>query len=118
HCLNEPFAPFPAILYCFSTIEMMGALVEGEASIPPPSKTYVDPCDGKTKPMGANGASANYMRQYMSYTDEQTCLLMQIFRHKLSHLAQPRPVIKRGGKKIAWQYEHENRDKHLLTESA
>ena len=31
HCLEEPFAPFLAILYCFSTIDLLGALYAGEA---------------------------------------------------------------------------------------
>ena len=26
HCLTPPFAPFPAIVYCFSTIDLLGAL--------------------------------------------------------------------------------------------
>jgi hypothetical protein len=32
HCLNPPFAPIPAIVYCFSTIDLFGALSEGNAS--------------------------------------------------------------------------------------
>ena len=31
HCLREPYAPFPAILYCFSTIDLLGALYQGQA---------------------------------------------------------------------------------------
>jgi hypothetical protein len=31
HCLREPCAPFPAILYCFSTIDLLGALYQGQA---------------------------------------------------------------------------------------
>jgi hypothetical protein len=119
HCLREPFAPFPAILYCLSTIELMGALKEGEASAhPSKSREYVDPCDGTTKQMGVNAPAINYMRDFMNYTDEQICLLMQLFRHKLVHLAQPKVIVKRNCKIVSWHYEHENRGKHLLLETA
>ena len=32
HCLTSPYAPFPAILLSFSTIDLLGALAFGNAS--------------------------------------------------------------------------------------
>lgn len=119
HCLTEPFAPFPAILYCLSTIELMGALREGEASAhPSTTERYIDPCTGESRQFGANTPAVNYMRDFMNYTDEQVCLIMQLFRHKLAHLAQPKVALNRNGKVVAWQYEHDNSGKHLLLETA
>jgi hypothetical protein len=30
HCLQEPFAPFPALLFCLANIDLLGALVAGQ----------------------------------------------------------------------------------------
>jgi hypothetical protein len=57
YCLREnnsplQYAPFPALLYCFSTIDLLGSLFEGD------------------------------VRWFINYTIEQTNLLIDIFRHK------------------------------------
>jgi hypothetical protein len=85
HCLRKPFAPFPAILYCFSTIDLLGALYAGQGA-------EKDPATGNKVNTTAN--SKRYMEKFMNYTEEQRHLLMDIFRHKLVHLAQPKAVIK------------------------
>lgn len=100
HCLNNPFAPFPAILYCFSTIGFMGELANGG-----PDKDSNEP-------------AKKYMEDFMGYTKEQTRLLMQLFRHKLVHMAMPKSILKNGDKVVSWQYEHENSVKHLVLETA
>ncbi len=97
HCLIEPYAPFPAILFCFSTVDLLGALSNGDAS----------------KKARTSEQSANYMTKYMSYTEEQTQLLMTIFRHKIVHLSQPRSVTEYKGKKVAWRYYHDSAEHHL-----
>jgi len=97
HCLKEPYAPFPAILFCFSTVDLLGALSNGDAS----------------RKARISEQSANYMTKYMSYTEEQAQLLMTIFRHKIVHLAQPRSVTEYNGKKVAWRYWHDNAEHHL-----
>ena len=33
HCLQPPYAPFPAILYCLATIDLLEALCAGQVSI-------------------------------------------------------------------------------------
>jgi hypothetical protein len=90
-------APFPALLYCFSTIDLFGALLGGDA-----------------KPFAATTNQAEqYMRHFMRYTDEQSNLLMKIFRHKVVHLAQPRAVIDDRGRHVSWGIWHEAREHHL-----
>jgi hypothetical protein len=100
HCLTGAFAPFPAILYCFSTIDLLGALSAGDASRHCPTTKQ----------------SADYMQRFMNYTQQQAELLQQLFRHKLVHAAQPRAVVKYSGKIVSWGYEHDNWAKHLLIE--
>lgn len=97
HCLREPYAPFPAIVYCFSTIDLLGSLSAGDAS--PKANT--------------SQQSVDYMRRFMHYTDEQSQLLMRIFRHKIVHLAQPKVVSEYNGKRVAWRYWHDSLEQHL-----
>ncbi len=92
------YAPFPALLYCFSTIDLLGSLLEGDAS----------------RKADTSNNSKRYMKIFMNYTIEQTNLLIDIFRHKLVHLAQPQFVYTDNqGKKITWRYYHDNPEKHL-----
>jgi hypothetical protein len=104
HCLIEPFAPFPAILYCFSTIDLLGALYTGQANTK-------DPISGNKVVTTVN--SKLYMKDFMNYTQEQTDLIINIFRHKLVHLAQPNPIMKHNTKITSWRYEHSNFPIHL-----
>jgi hypothetical protein len=83
YCVQKPsdlssaaYAPFPALLYCFSTIDLVGSLYEGDAS------RSVDTVNNSKK----------YAQYFMNYTEEQSHLMIQIFRHKLVHLAQPKFV--------------------------
>lgn len=101
--LGRPFddhsqpAAFPAIMYCFSTIDLLGALYKGDA----------------TKNANTTQQSADYMKQFMFYTDEETRLLQHLFRHKIVHLAEPNAVINDNDRFISWAYCHAKHDKHL-----
>jgi hypothetical protein len=95
HCIQPPYAPFPAILYCVATIDLLGALCYG--------------IKGST-----SGHMRDYMKNFIGYTDSQSTLFMMIFRHKLVHLAQPRTVFIRNNKTVTWQYVHENTPDHLM----
>jgi hypothetical protein len=102
HCLQltaaGSCAPFPAVLYCFATIDLFGALYAGNAS------------------RGAHPTlnAARYMRDVMEYTDEEVDLLQRLFRHKLVHLAQPAPVVAMDdGRHVSWRYRHEPDPRHL-----
>jgi len=96
---NAP-APFPALLYCFAIIDLLGALYSGNA----------------TKNASTSAQSKEYMQKFMSYTTEQAKLLQELFRHKLVHLAQPNPIVVDSSRHISWQEWHDNREKHLVIE--
>jgi hypothetical protein len=106
HCLSKA-AVFPANLYCLSTIDLLGALYAGQAK-------KRDPATGK--PVDTKKNSKNYMKEFMNYTDEQATLIIEIFRHKLVHLAQPNPVYIHNTRRIRWVYHHSDPEKHLLLE--
>jgi len=90
-------APFPALLYCFSIIDLLGALSEGNAG----------------KNAKSTEMAEKYMRRFMGYTKEQANLLQRVFRHKIVHLAQPNFVTKFENLRIAWQTINIGSEKHL-----
>lgn len=49
----------------------------------------------------------------MIYTPENANIIIDLFRHKLVHLAQPNPVIQCGLEVITWKYHHNDRQYHL-----
>ena len=106
YCLTESnssiqYAPFPALLYCFSTIDLLGSLLEGDAS----------------RKADTTNNSKRYMKCFMNYTTDQADLLVYMFRHKLVHLAQTQFVYTdKSGRKITWRYYHDNPEKHLKIE--
>jgi hypothetical protein len=87
---------FPALLHCFATIDLLGALYAGDARSRDTTKK-----------------AAKYMREVMRYTDEQIELLQGQCRHKLVHLAQPQMVVHHGGRCIAWEYARGRTRRHL-----
>jgi len=100
HCLSKRkgrYAPLPAIEYCFSIIDLMGALYKGEAG----------------KEARTTEQAHAYMIDFMNYTDEHATLLQRIFRHKIVHLAMPKSVIEHKSKSIGWQYVHNDPKEHL-----
>ena len=99
HCRSTPDwpAPFPALLYCFSTIDLLGALYAGNATHTAPTTTQ----------------ARQYMLDLMKYPTLQANLLQLQFRHKLVHLAQPQPRVQHGGVTYLWAYHHHDRIRHL-----
>jgi hypothetical protein len=98
YCLQGA-AAFPALLYCMSTTYLLGELFAAK----PGNDTTTN--------------SLNYMQDVMGYTRAQSVLIMKLFRHKLVHLAQPRPIAvypENSGNIVAWQYVHSDEQKHLL----
>ena len=94
-------APFPALLYCFSVIDLLGALFSGNAEDSAPTTQQ----------------SKDFITGVMKYPDEVAELMQKVFRHKLVHLAQPNPMTKYKGKQYLWWFCHEsNRNKHLKIE--
>ena len=100
HCLSFPYAPFPAILFCFSIIDLLASLYCGQAH----SRSTTS--DNAKK----------YMKEMMKYTEDQCNLLQKMFRHKLVHLASPRTVFNYKGMNYTWHYAHDNPKKHLSVE--
>lgn len=96
HCLTDPYAPFPAILLCFSTIDLLGAISSGDAK----------------KHRKTTEQSKAYMRNFMGYPEPDAALLMDLFRHKLVHLSAPKPVVEFRGNFIAWRYHHSDPAEH------
>jgi hypothetical protein len=120
HCLTyiDPlvYAPFPALLYCFSTIDLLGSLHCGHA------KANDNNCycqcryhkkNTKNVCAGISSRSRRYMENLMGYSSENALLLQKIFRHKLVHLAQPNPTTLFNLKRIGWYYGHDKPEIHL-----
>lgn len=100
-CFTKP-APFSALVYCFSVIDLMGALLSGEA----------------TKDAKTSQIASDYMLHFMNYTKDEIEMLQNVFRHKIVHLSQPHFVGKNNsGDKIAWREYHDNRKEHLKIET-
>jgi len=97
HCLQGQLAPFPPLLYCFATIDFLGALFSGRADKKAPTTQQ----------------SIDYMTSFMNYTFENADILVNLFRHKLVHLAQPDPVIQHNSEKLTWRYHHDDKRFHL-----
>ena len=94
-------APFPALLYCFATTNLLGALHAGNAS------------------RNADNAklAADFMRTYMHYQSPGPELLLKVFRHKITHLAEPRAVVRHEGKLISWVIMHDSPSQHLAVQA-
>jgi hypothetical protein len=97
YCLQGQLAPFPALLYCFAIIDLLGSLSSGRADKKAPTTQQ----------------SASYMTSFMNYTFENANILLNLFRHKLVHLAQPNPVNRRDSELITWRYHHDDKQYHL-----
>jgi hypothetical protein len=97
HCLQGQLAPFPALLYCFAAVDLLGALYAGRADNRAPTTSQ----------------SISYMTSFMNYTYADADILLNLFRHKLVHLAQPNPVIRHNSELITWRYHHDNKQFHL-----
>jgi hypothetical protein len=81
-------------------VELLGALLAGDA-------TDHAPTSKQTK---------DYMKQFMGYTEQQSEILVRLYRHKLAHLAQPAPFIEIDGRHISWHVHHSNPAMHLTLE--
>ena len=96
-CTENATAAFPAILYTFATIDLLGALLGGDARAA----------------KGTTDRAKAYMRRFMHYSDDQCTLLMDLFRHKIVHLAQPRAVAAFKNARTSWHYWHDDGAHHL-----
>jgi hypothetical protein len=94
---NAP-APYPAMLFSFSVIDMLGSLYTGSPR--------------------SNDRCFEYMTKMMAIEPKKAALLLQIHQSKLVHFADPNTVIEFRGSKIVWNYFHESdRSRHLQLKS-
>src|SRR5712691_9327938 len=103
-CLSgKPPAPFSALLYCFATVDLLGAFSAGDARTPGRHR-------GARINTGQN--SRRFMRRFMGYSPAQAILLQQVYRHKLVHLAQPK-LVEYKGRIVGWEVNHGPAPEHL-----
>lgn len=100
-------------MYCLATIDLLGALYKGEAAGKLKGKQKHKP-RGKPTPPFTVSNSRKYMKRFMKYRHQEISLLWLIFRHKLVHLAEPKPAILFKNKIISWRYHHNESHKHLI----
>jgi hypothetical protein len=107
-CIKETL-PFPALLYCFATIDLLGSLYKGDAT--GDKRTY-------GKEVGTTRKAREYMIEIIKYPEYETSLLQDQFRHKLVHLAQPQAVIfdTKNNRIIGWMLYNKYEGKHMLLE--
>jgi hypothetical protein len=86
----------PALLYCFSAIDLMGSLYAGRAK------------GGDT-----SRKAENYMIDFMKYSGDNVKKLQMIYRHKLVHLAIPKTVFYYNGRYITWKLHDPDQAHHL-----
>lgn len=96
-CTAGATAVFPAILYAFATVDLLGALLGGDAK----------------GPKGMTERTKSYMRRFMHYSEDHCALLMDLFRHKIVHLAQPSAVTLFKNSRTSWGYRHDDLQHHL-----
>ena len=96
-CCLAGNAPFPALLYCFATVDLLGALYAGNA----------------TSSADTSKQASAFMQKFLGYSAESCTLLLSVFRHKIVHLAQPRAVTHDGGRTISWLIAHDEPSTHL-----
>jgi hypothetical protein len=64
HCLRKPYAPFPAIIYCLATIDLLGALYTGEAAGKLKGKQKHKP-NGRPTPPSTVSNSRRFMKRFI-----------------------------------------------------
>jgi hypothetical protein len=89
-------APFPALLYCFSIIDLLGSLYAGNAR------------RGNTTKQ-----SENYMKNFLKYPSDKLRLLQKIYRHKIVHLSQPKSAMEYNNQIISWRHDENDPSRHL-----
>ena len=91
--------PFPALMYCFSIIDLMGSLYAGNAR------------SGNT-----TDNSARYMEKYLKYPKDKLRLLQKRYRHNIVHLSQPKFAMLYNKQIIAWKHDERIPSMHLTIE--
>jgi hypothetical protein len=94
---------FPALMYCFSIINLLGSLYCGQVG----KRSY------------ETEKSFLYMKNFMKqsnakgnplYNDDKISLLINGHRHKIAHLAMPQNIMEYDNKVITWKLSGEDYD--------
>jgi hypothetical protein len=93
------YAPFPALLYCFSIVDLLGSLYAGDA-----------------RSRNTTKKAAGYMEKYLEYPNDKVCLLQKMYRHKIVHLSQPKGAILYKKQIIAWSHDERDTSRYLTIE--
>ena len=93
------YAPFPALLYCFSVVDLLGSLYAGNARSRKTTKK-----------------AAGYMEKFLKYPKDKVSLLQKMYRHKIVHLSQPKGAISDNKQIIAWKHDERDTSRHLTIE--
>jgi hypothetical protein len=114
-CLRYPYtntsaptnAYSPAVMYCFSLIELFGSFYDGTSR-------------GTRLPKGkgTSDRAKKYMIDLMNYSQVDAEKLQKIYRHKLAHLAIPKPAILYRDKYFSWKLHDPDPAHHLTTEQS
>ncbi len=102
-CLNSKIeeAPYLALMYCFATVDLMGAYLTGRFN----ERKETD-------------NAFQFINKYIGYSREQTLLLQEIYRHKLVHTGLPTSFFKHNEEVFTWTIHYDNRNFHLkITEN-
>jgi len=49
----------------------------------------------------------------MKYNSDDVELILKMYRHKIVHLAMPKPIIEHNRKYLSWKLHDENSNNHL-----
>ena len=63
--------------------------------------------------MATQQITLKYIEKYLNYPKEKAQLLQKIYRHKITHLSQPKPAMLYNKQIIAWKHDEKEPSKHL-----
>jgi hypothetical protein len=101
------FAPFPAVLYAFSTVDYFSSAWKG----------WNDPVFGRKKKKRRNQTKrlVAFLARFIRYGKKESQIAVSVWRHKLMHTGEPRLVRnKTKTEKYGWEISYESPDNMKL----
>lgn len=92
HLLGAGAAPFPIVLFCMATLDFFSA-------------AYLGYSEQKRNPNRINQTDrmTEFLNKYLKYDKNISKIALEIFRHKMVHLAEPIIQIGRSDKIRGWE---------------
>lgn len=78
HSLGQGTAPFPIVLFCMSTLDFFSAAYFGYSEK-----------KRKRNRLNQTERMTKFLSKYLSYDEHVSRIALDVFRHKLVHLAEP-----------------------------